>query len=83
MRDLRRRSSEVEVMDDLNCDGEVVAQTLRELNVINTRLGGNSISTNAMASSATSDTLINLFILTSVVFLHFGRNRLDQPCSIR
>jgi len=50
MRDLKRRSGEVEVMDDLNCEGEIVAQTLKELNVINSRLGGNKISTNALAS---------------------------------
>lgn len=31
-------------MDDLNCEGTVVAQTLRELDVINTKLGGNDIS---------------------------------------
>ena len=37
-------------MDDLNCNGEVVAQTLRELNIINTRLGGNKISINALAA---------------------------------
>lgn len=35
-------------MDDLNCEGEVVAQTLRELEVINSRLGGNSISLNGI-----------------------------------
>ncbi len=31
-------------MDDLDCDGEVVDQTLRELDIINRKLGGNFIS---------------------------------------
>jgi SAM-dependent methyltransferase len=39
-----KRSSEVELMDDLNCSGEVVEQTLRELEFINRTLGGNSIT---------------------------------------
>lgn len=35
-------------MDDLNCKGEVVAQTLRELEIINTWLGGNQVTLNAL-----------------------------------
>lgn len=31
-------------MDDLNCSGEVVEQTLRELEIINRLLGGNSVT---------------------------------------
>ncbi|MEQ8552686.1 MAG: methyltransferase domain-containing protein [Cyclobacteriaceae bacterium] len=38
------RSSEIEIMDDLNISGEVVPQTLKELNTINQYLGGNRIS---------------------------------------
>jgi len=38
------RSSDLEIMDDLNCSGEVVHQTLRELEFINKTLGGNSIT---------------------------------------
>jgi 2-polyprenyl-3-methyl-5-hydroxy-6-metoxy-1,4-benzoquinol methylase len=36
-------------MDDLNCQGEVVHQTLRELDVINTWLGGNAITLSGLA----------------------------------
>lgn len=41
---LEQRSEEIEIMDDLSISGEVVDQTLRELNTINKRLGGNQIS---------------------------------------
>ena len=44
MSKFKSRSSASEIMDDLNCKGEVVSQTLRELDIINTRLGGNQIS---------------------------------------
>ena len=44
MRSFKHRSEETELMDDLDCDGEVVDQTLRELDVINRKLGGNFIS---------------------------------------
>jgi 2-polyprenyl-3-methyl-5-hydroxy-6-metoxy-1,4-benzoquinol methylase len=39
-----QRSTEVEIMDDLNCSGEVVHQTLRELEFINRTLGGNAVT---------------------------------------
>lgn len=39
-----QRSQHIEIMDDLNCQGEVVEQTLRELEVINRLLGGNNIT---------------------------------------
>jgi len=42
------RSVAEEVMDDLNCDGEVVYQTLRELDVINHWLGGNKVTLSAL-----------------------------------
>ena len=38
------RSSGIEIMDDLNCSGEVVDQTLRELEFINRTLGGNTVT---------------------------------------
>lgn len=44
MRFLRERSSGIEIMDDLQCAGEVVHQTLRELDVINRLLGGNAVT---------------------------------------
>ena len=44
MRSFRERSQEEEIMDDLSCSGEVVDQTLRELDIINRRLGGNFLS---------------------------------------
>lgn len=44
---LKDRSEELEIMDDLNVSGPVIAQTLRELNTINKRLGGNQISITA------------------------------------
>jgi len=48
MRKFLHRSEEKELMDDLDCQGEVVHQTLRELDVINRRLGGNQISINGL-----------------------------------
>ncbi len=42
------RSGAEEVMDDLNCKGEVVYQTLRELDVINQWLGGNAVTLSAL-----------------------------------
>lgn len=38
------RSNEVELMDDLESSGEVIDQTLRELEVINKWLGGNQVT---------------------------------------
>ena len=45
---LKERSSEEEIMDDLDISGPVIAQTLRELNTINRTLGGNQISITAI-----------------------------------
>lgn len=42
------RSDDLEIMDDLNCSGEVVHQTLRELDYINQWLGGNSVTLNGL-----------------------------------
>ena len=47
---LKYRSDEIEIMDDLSISGEVVPQTLKELDVINRRLGGNRISVQAFQS---------------------------------
>jgi len=44
MPDLSSRSQQIEIMDDLNCSGEVVDQTLRELETINRLLGGNAVT---------------------------------------
>ena len=44
MPDFSTRSNDIEIMDDLNCQGEVVDQTLRELEVINKLLGGNYVT---------------------------------------
>ena len=49
---LEKRSSELEIMDNLNVSGEVVGQTLRELNTINKTLGGNQISVSAFKKLA-------------------------------
>lgn len=45
---LRQRSPDPEIMDDLLCSGEVVTQTLRELDVINRWLGGNAVTLSAI-----------------------------------
>jgi len=39
-----RRSTQMEIMDDLDCQGDVVNQTLHELDVINQLLGGNAVT---------------------------------------
>lgn len=39
-----QRSNQIEIMDDLDCKGEVVNQTLIELEVINRWLGGNQVT---------------------------------------
>ncbi|GAA0877739.1 class I SAM-dependent methyltransferase [Algoriphagus jejuensis] len=44
-----KRSEEKELMDDLECSGEELEQTLRELKTINRWLGGNHVTTNGMA----------------------------------
>ncbi|UXX80184.1 methyltransferase domain-containing protein [Reichenbachiella carrageenanivorans] len=45
---LNQRSLKEEIMDDFYCQGEVVDQTLRELHQINTYLGGDQLSLNAI-----------------------------------
>jgi len=46
--DFSNRSATIEIMDDLACNGEVVFQTLRELDLINHWLGGNSVTIKAL-----------------------------------
>lgn len=49
MMSLKSRSAELEIMDDLDCHGEVVDQTLRELEVINRLLGGDYVTIDGVA----------------------------------
>lgn len=42
--DLTTRSYEPELMDDLESSGEIIEQTLRELDTVNRLLGGNQVS---------------------------------------
>ncbi|MEQ8242462.1 methyltransferase domain-containing protein [Fulvivirga sp.] len=44
MADFSQRSSEIELMDDLESSGEVIALTLKELETINKWLGGNFVT---------------------------------------
>jgi 2-polyprenyl-3-methyl-5-hydroxy-6-metoxy-1,4-benzoquinol methylase len=46
----KQRSTGIEIMDDLACQGEVVDQTLRELDFINQWLGGNAVTLNGLHS---------------------------------
>lgn len=48
MPDFAKRSTDIEIMDDLACTGEVVRQTLRELETINELLGGNYVTLNGL-----------------------------------
>lgn len=48
MPDLSQRSDAKEIMDDLNCSGTIIDQTLLELEFINKWLGGNSITLNGL-----------------------------------
>ena len=45
-----KRSTNLELMDDLACSGAVVEQTLRELEIINRTLGGNAITVQGVMS---------------------------------
>ena len=44
----KTRSTSIEIMDDLNCHGQVVEQTLCELDFINLWLGGNAVTLNGL-----------------------------------
>ncbi len=43
-----KRSNKPEIMDNLNCSGKVVEQTLHELDYINQWLGGNTVTLNGL-----------------------------------
>lgn len=48
MTSFAKRSDQKELIDDLNCDGDELRQTLRELKTINKLLGGNYVTTNGI-----------------------------------
>jgi len=48
MKRFRQRDDAKEILDDLDCHGEAVSQNLKELDIINTLLGGNNISITAL-----------------------------------
>ena len=58
----RHRSDQIEMMDDLDCKGPVIDQTLKELDVINTLLGGNQISIQAFKRIVKSNPAIKRFV---------------------
>ncbi|HEY0740416.1 MAG TPA: methyltransferase domain-containing protein [Chryseosolibacter sp.] len=49
MPDFSVRAYDEEMMDDLDCKGEVIHQTLKELETINTLLGGNYVTINGIS----------------------------------
>lgn len=49
MPDFSIRAYDEEMMDDLDCKGEVIHQTLKELETINTLLGGNYVTINGIS----------------------------------
>lgn len=57
---LEQRSTELEIMDDLSISGEVIDQTLKELNTINRTLGGNQISVSAFKKMLDGKSTISL-----------------------
>jgi 2-polyprenyl-3-methyl-5-hydroxy-6-metoxy-1,4-benzoquinol methylase len=48
MINIKERSTEKEIMEDLRCEGEVVERTLKELDKINLLLGGNKVTISAL-----------------------------------
>lgn len=48
MTDFSKRSEDIEIMDDLTSSGQIIDQTLRELEFINKWLGGNEVTINAL-----------------------------------
>ncbi len=55
MKTFRQRDDAKEILDDLDCQGEAVSQNLKELDIINTLLGGNAISVAALKTVLQSD----------------------------
>lgn len=73
---LQQRSEELEIMDDLNISGDVVPQTLHELDVINRLLGGNQISLSAFRSVIKKGpvrSLVDLGCGSGDILIHMSR----------
>src|SRR5689334_10353565 len=49
MPDFSKRSQDIEQMDDLNSSGDIIRQTLRELEFINKWLGGNAVTMSGLS----------------------------------
>jgi 2-polyprenyl-3-methyl-5-hydroxy-6-metoxy-1,4-benzoquinol methylase len=64
--DFSKRSDAIEVMDDLNSSGEVINQTLVELEVINKWLGGNAVTLNGLHLLLSSSTKITRLKITDL-----------------
>ncbi|WKZ59517.1 MAG: methyltransferase domain-containing protein [Cyclobacteriaceae bacterium] len=60
------RSQAPEIMDDLQCSGEVVHQTLRELDFINHWLGGNQVTLKGLKSLIKNQNNIKSFHLADL-----------------
>ncbi len=58
-----QRSSQIEIMDDLQCEGEVVNQTLIELEIINRWLGGNTVTLGGIKKVVVQSNLKEISIL--------------------
>ncbi len=56
MSKFKHRSKDEEIMDDLDCSGEVVHQTLREIDYINQKLGGNDVTMNGLETLLSGNT---------------------------
>src|SRR5690554_7944443 len=54
MTSFSKRSNQKELIDDLNCDGDELRQTLRELKTINKLLGGNQVTTGGIGKLLSS-----------------------------
>jgi 2-polyprenyl-3-methyl-5-hydroxy-6-metoxy-1,4-benzoquinol methylase len=63
MPDFSTRSQQIEIMDNLNCSGEVVHQTLRELETINKLLGGNYVTINGLNNLLKGKKLNDPFVI--------------------
>lgn len=67
-----QRSNQIEIMDDLDCKGEAVNQTLKELEVINRWLGGSQVTIAGIKQ------LINKIDLDEISILDLGCGRGDM-----
>lgn len=66
MPDFSTRSTQIEVMDDLTCGGEVIDQTLRELEFINTWLGGNHVTINGLTKLLKNQVYANEIVIADL-----------------